>query len=41
MKKEIRIQNTKMKLQVATAKYGFNNSKTIQLRIKYVNLLNS
>jgi hypothetical protein len=41
MKKEIRIQKTKMKLEIATAKYGFTNSRTIQLRIKYVNLLNS
>lgn len=41
MKKEIRIQKTKMQLEVATSKFGFHASKTIQLRIKLVNLLNA
>jgi hypothetical protein len=41
MKKETRIQNTKMKLEMATTKFGHLSSQTIQLRIKLVNLLNS
>ena len=40
MKKEIRIEKTKMQLEIATAKFGHRASKTIQLRIKLNNLKN-
>ena len=41
MKKEIRIEKTRMQLQNAVARFGYRSAKTISLRIKLNDLLNN
>ena len=41
MKKEIRIQKTKNELSITELKFGWKHNKSIQLRLKLANLLNS
>jgi hypothetical protein len=41
MTKKMRIEKLRNQLNNATEKYGFNHNRTIQIRIKFINLLNS